>query len=250
MAIESKIKALVVDDDSGMRKSLVRIMKARGYDVSSAASGEEAVEVADAEDPDCVLMDIKMPGMNGVEAFARIRERHPETFVVFMTAYASSSLVDKARLEGAVDVVSKPFDVDSLCSVLTDSAKTRPILVVDDDKGFAESLQRVLAAKAYEVELAFGAQEALALYEKCPRSIVLLDMRLADGSGIEVLKALKALNPSARVILMSGFPELAGAMDLGLTMSATACFSKPVNIGGLLISIEDAVERSKARGAK
>ena len=106
------LNLLLVDDEPDMVRGLGRILRSRGYRVHVAHNGEEAVRQATELQPDGVLMDIRMPGMNGVEAFRHIRRACPNTFVLFMTAY--SDMADEARNEGAVDVLSKPLEVDQV----------------------------------------------------------------------------------------------------------------------------------------
>ncbi len=78
MSPNRKPRALVVDDEADIRSSLRRILEYEGYEVSEAATGAEALARADADEPDAVLLDIKMPRMDGLEVLAELRKRHPD----------------------------------------------------------------------------------------------------------------------------------------------------------------------------
>lgn len=236
-------RMLVVDDEPDMANGLRRILKLQGYDVHIAHSGEEAVDQAREWMPNGILMDLKMPGMDGVEAYRQIRTICPNAFVIFMTAF--SSMVEQAREEGAVDVLTKPLDPEATCELIAKALVTRPVLIVDDDTDFCESLSRVLKTKGCDVQTATSAAHALALFEKQPRSVVLLDMRLENTTGLEVLGTLKERNEKALVIQMSGFAEMEDMMAQGMQLSATACFNKPLDIDGMLATIEQAMQHPK-----
>lgn len=107
----ANVRLLVVDDDHGMAVTLRDILGISGYEVEVAYSGSEALERVRQQPPNGILMDIRMPGLNGVEAFRQLKRVAPESFVIFMTAYAASHLVEEARSEGAVDVLDKPLDL-------------------------------------------------------------------------------------------------------------------------------------------
>lgn len=117
MTTTQGLNLLVVDDEPDMVSSLQRILKARGFAVEIANSGEEAVTWARDHEPDGILIDIKMPGMNGVEAVRKIRAHRPDVFVVFMTGY--SELVQEA--EGSVAVLSKPVDPGQVCALFEEA---------------------------------------------------------------------------------------------------------------------------------
>jgi two-component system, NtrC family, response regulator HydG len=109
---------LVVDDDVGMVDTLVDILSARRYRVGTAYSGEAAVAMVRQMAYDAVLMDIQMPGLNGVEALRQIKGLAPKLSVIMMTAFTRDELVEEARQATAVTVLPKPLDMDSVLTLL------------------------------------------------------------------------------------------------------------------------------------
>jgi DNA-binding NtrC family response regulator len=107
-------KVLIVDDEKQIRSILTQLLEDEGYCVQSACDGEHAVVQADNFSPDLILMDQKMPGMNGIEAMVRIRKDHPDKTVIILTAHASVELAVEAIKKGAYDYLSKPFDNEEL----------------------------------------------------------------------------------------------------------------------------------------
>ncbi len=244
---DGDVRVLVVDDDQGMVATLRDILGVAGYQVDVAYSGPDAVDCVRRQAPDCILMDIRMPGLNGVEAFREIKRLSPESFVIFMTAYAASTLVEDARREGAVEVVPKPLDLERVLSLVEETAQKTAVLVVDDDSTFCRSLADALTVQEFDVHAVETIDDAVQLFEKEPRRVVILDMQLGDRSGLkrsglDVLLILKEINPRAIVILMTGFPDLQDAMKRGLSMSATACLNKPFEVDDLIREIREAVE--------
>ncbi len=107
-------RVLVVDDDVEMVRTLADILRLRGWTPDVAYSGEEAVAAEQDGDYELVLMDIKMPGMDGVTAFRQMRAHNPAARVVLMTAHTEPEIVRAAVSEGVVKVLSKPVDMRAL----------------------------------------------------------------------------------------------------------------------------------------
>jgi two-component system response regulator HydG len=120
-----KPSVLVVDDLKSVRRALGGILGDEGYKVVLAEDGYQAIEAARKTPFDLVFMDIKMPGINGVQAFREIKKIDPEAVVIMMTAYSVEDLVSEALGEGAYAVVYKPFDIDEIVNV-ADSALPHP----------------------------------------------------------------------------------------------------------------------------
>ena len=108
------IKILVVDDEQIMRESLAGWLERDGYDVETAASGEEALEKFKNILFDILLVDIKMEGMSGLDVLKHVKETDPEVAVVMITAYGSISTAIEAMKNGAYDYLLKPFDPNEL----------------------------------------------------------------------------------------------------------------------------------------
>lgn len=109
---------LVVDDDRGTVETLKDILEAKTYRVASAYSGEAAVEMVRRNGFGAILMDIIMPGIDGVEALKRIKAFAPQMSVVMMTAFTRHELVEQAKEASALAVLSKPLDMDRLLALL------------------------------------------------------------------------------------------------------------------------------------
>lgn len=116
---ERKVSILVVDDDVGTCETLADILGARGYDVTTAESGIEAVEKLKGELFNVILMDIKMSGINGIETIKEIKKIvYPKVAIIMMTAYVDDALVTEALREGAYAVVYKPLDIGRIIKLI------------------------------------------------------------------------------------------------------------------------------------
>jgi DNA-binding response OmpR family regulator len=109
--VAGKKRILLVDDQAGILKVLRIQLKMHVFDVATASSGTEAVEMVRKHEPDVVLLDILMPGVTGFDVLAKVREFSQVPIIAFT---ANPSMAQKAITMGAVDSISKPFDVDRL----------------------------------------------------------------------------------------------------------------------------------------
>jgi len=117
--LTEKLRILVVDDDRRLARTLVDILTVKGHQAQAAYSGPEALDRVKQEQFDCVLSDVRMPEMNGVELHRAIREQQPQTPVLLMTAYSSDRLVRQGLEEGAVACLTKPLNIDSLLRLIS-----------------------------------------------------------------------------------------------------------------------------------
>ncbi|MBI5115420.1 sigma-54-dependent Fis family transcriptional regulator [Candidatus Poribacteria bacterium] len=109
---------LIVDDDSQLRQSFDRLLTEEGYEVRTAATGEAGIEAIREKTPDLVIMDVRMPGISGLEAFRAMRELDPKLPVVIMTAFGTTDTAIEATKLGAFDYVLKPFEIPDILSVI------------------------------------------------------------------------------------------------------------------------------------
>ncbi|MGY4688388.1 response regulator [Salibacterium sp. K-3] len=109
-------KILIVDDQYGIRVLLQEILQKEGHYILQASNGSRALELLKEEHPDLVLLDMKIPGMDGVEILQKRAEQGlaPGTSVILMTAYGELSMMQEAEQLGASSYISKPFDIDQV----------------------------------------------------------------------------------------------------------------------------------------
>ena len=110
----AKQKVLIVDDQTGIRVLLVEVFNSEGYETYQASSGKLALKIVREVKPDLVLLDMKMPGMDGLEILKHIKSIDPDIKVIMMTAYGELDMIKEATELGALMHFTKPFDIDEL----------------------------------------------------------------------------------------------------------------------------------------
>lgn len=111
-------KILIVDDEQNIRMTLKHCLKGEGYDIGMAVNGEEALEKIKSDDFDLVLLDIKMPGLSGMEVLKKLRDHENEVKVIMMTAYGTVERAVEAMKLGAIDFISKPFTPEEIREII------------------------------------------------------------------------------------------------------------------------------------
>jgi DNA-binding NtrC family response regulator len=128
---------LVVDDDQSMASAFERFLAHEGHACMVASNAEEALKLAGEADPDLVIMDIKMPGVDGLTALQQMRSRYPDLLIVMMTAFGTSQTSIDAIREGAFEYLTKPLDLDQLRVVIRQALAARESTRRAPDEGSA-----------------------------------------------------------------------------------------------------------------
>ena len=135
------MRILVVDDDESLRGVLSMVLEDDGYQVGTAASGEEALAMYLAEPFPLVITDVRMGGMSGIELLQKLKEINPETEVIVITSYASVDNVLNALRFGAYDYLVKPFEaLDFISNVVVRAVEK--IRLIQENRAMLENLQR------------------------------------------------------------------------------------------------------------
>ncbi len=109
---------LIVDDQYGIRILLNEVLQKEGYVTFQAANGVQAINIAKTHAPDLVLLDMKIPGMDGIEILKKLKEHDPTIPVIMMTAYGELDMIQHAKNLGALTYFTKPFDIDDIRSMV------------------------------------------------------------------------------------------------------------------------------------
>lgn len=120
----AKHKILVVDDEQLIRWSLEQNLTKQGYEVVTAASGEDALRMVQQESPDLMLLDIQLPGINGIEVLEKVKAMEEDVIVIMVTALGVLETAVKAMRLGAFDYINKPFNLDELAIVIKKAFET------------------------------------------------------------------------------------------------------------------------------
>lgn len=114
----SNLKILVVDDNERLCKNLVDILDVKGYEVTTTYDGSQAIEIFQNNKFDVVLMDVKMPGISGIETLKILKQIAKDIFVIMITAFADDIFYKQGLSDGDFEVIQKPMDIDRLLGML------------------------------------------------------------------------------------------------------------------------------------
>ena len=233
------MRVFIIDDDRDHAESVADVLGMHGFDCELAFSGEAGLARFREAGFDIVFMDVKLPGMNGVETFFEFRKLKPDVKCMLMTGFSLEQLVAQAVEGGALGVLRKPFEVRELLEVLEQVKPRGMVLVADDDPEFANSIEPVLRNHGYQVRIARSGDEALALASQGALNCLILDVRMPVLSGIEVYLRLKEAGRAVPTIFITGF---AGDRTMALaTLSEQNILMKPFDPAELLVALEAAM---------
>jgi len=238
------VNLLIVDDDIGMVATIGDVFQDRGYNVTMVDDGHRAIKLATRTNFDVILMDVKMPGINGLETYKEVKEIIPTAAVIMMTADSKEELVKKALEEGAYAVIYKPFNVKRVIKIVEEALKKPVVLVVDDRIEDRETLGDILAGKGYRVVLAKDGYEAVRYAERGSFDVILLDIKMPGMDGVKTLDRIKESKPETGIIMMTAY-SMEEFVEESLRKGAYTCLFKPIDVEKMMEAIQKVRDLSK-----
>jgi two-component system response regulator HydG len=245
---QEKTRVLVVDDDADLARTTALILKRKGFVVNVAQDGFAAIQQVEQNPFDVALMDIKMPGMDGVETYKRIKALQPDIAAIMMTGFSVEERIQEALRAGALAVLTKPLNLERLVKLIEDAIKQRKslVLVVDDYPDTCVTLARVLERQGHRVASAENGEQAIALVKQQKYDLIFIDLKLPTMDGLQTYQAIRALDPQVTVVMMTGYrDEMNALIETALRSSASACLYKPFDVEQVLSLVEEVGKKKK-----
>ena len=247
--MQDQVNILIVDDEPGIRTTLAAILDEEGYNVVVAEDGYKGIEAAKKTKFKIAFVDLKMPGINGVETFKRIKKISPNTIIFFMTAFFAEDLLKEAVKLGIQAILYKPLDIDLILKVIKEDLTKTKILVVDDEFATRETLKGVLEDRGYKVTVAEDGHAAIEMAKKTHFDIMFIDVVMPGIDGLQTLEEIKKVDPKTKVIIMSGQSghDIENLIEKAISRGASTCISKPIDDMDELLQLLRAVKEGLVR---
>jgi len=278
-------KILVIDDEKAIIDGLFKMLSSWGYQVKTAMRGLNGIGYLQSEQFDLVVVDLKMPDINGIELLKRIKEISPEIKIIVLSGSLGEvnfaelnelnifKLLEKpisrkdiqASIQEALGVSKsdaeiksekKAIDFDVDIPIKKDSDikffSKGNILVVDDNESLAITIKNILSFKNYNVTIASDGEIALEKIKSQKFNLILMDINMPKMNGIEAVKRMKAINPDLFIVMMTGEAS-DEEIEKAIKEGGYAVLRKPFSPERLLKSISwfrDAEENIRFRKAK
>jgi len=260
-------KILIVEDDPHIASSLEIRFRAGGYATMVASDAVQGTRLAVQGKPDLAILDVSLPAGSGLTV-AELFNKIPETQglpIIFITAHKEPQIRDKIVDLNVAGFFEKPYDIEEVLaavqSTLEDRAasagqltpapnkkepwtktRTAKILIVEDDSKIAMALALRLKAAGYETMLAFDALLGLTTALRIPPDLVLLDISMPAGNGLELAKKLQKLLPEPPPIIFLTASKQPALRQKAQDLGAAAYFEKPYEAEELMAAIQKALQ--------
>ena len=229
---------LIVDDEVDTCANLSDIFTDLGFEVGIAHDGVIALELIRQRHYDVALLDLKMPGMDGLELYRRIKKLRAGTVAFIVTAYASDATAQVALSAGAWRVLSKPVDSGILLRLVEEAIDQPLVMIIDDDSDLCESLWDLFRENGLRVSLAHSISDAKSRLQEAHFNVALIDMRLPEGDGSQIYKLVRETNPRSRTVIITGHrSETEERVAKVLAAGADAVCYKPFDVHALLETV-------------
>ncbi len=247
-----KRNVLIVDDDTLVREQIAKELKREFFNPVSARDGQSALEIFRREKIDIVILDVKLPDIDGLIVLETIKKEKPGCEVVVITGWGSQEIAITALRKGAIDYIEKPMSMEEISAALgraqeklaerEELAYQYRILVIDDEEEIVKRLQKVLEKEGYEVVGACSGEEGLKVVVNEKIDVIISDIQMDDMDGIEVIQRAKRMYRDIEGIVVTGFKDQELAIR-SLRAGAHDYITKPLNLEELLFSVQKAIER-------
>lgn len=270
METNSPIRLLIVDDEQEFTASLTKLMTRRGIAVHVCENGPAALDYLSLHRADVVLLDIKMPGMDGEEVFIHLQRRWPDLPVIVLTGHGDIPQAFRMSKHGVVDYLPKPCHVDELFDHVYQAGQQRKnatpvvlepqppsdtdtghggedkpnVLLVDDEAELLSGLMSVLERRGMSVRTAVSGKDALAVLADTWIDVVVIDIKMPDMSGLELLRRIRGERPDVEVLMLTGHPQVDDASE-AMKLGAAYFLTKPFDTAELMMRIEGAFHRRR-----
>ena len=242
--MQKQSNILVVDDEPGIRITLAEILEDEGYIVVTAEDGYKGIAAAENTNFKIAFIDMKMPGINGIETFKEIKKISPDTIIFFMTAFLAEDTLNEAAKLGAQAILYKPLDFELILKILKEDLTKTTILVVDDESAIHDTLQEVLEVRGYKVYVAVNGYTAIQIAKSTHFDIMFIDVLMPGIDGFQTLEEIKKINPETNAIMMID-QDTKDFSEQVISEGAFAYITKPFDLVTLLQLTISAIDKQK-----
>lgn len=254
--VSKEIRILLVDDEADFLEAVTPGLVRRGFLVTTAESGQAALDLLSSETFDVIVLDVKMPGIDGVDTFREIKHIAPALPVILLTGHGNIEDAFETSREGVYEYLTKPCDVAKLASVarqaFSDPGRSSKIsqdqygegirvLIVDDDREFVNSIIPLLERRGAIVSAAHDSREALRQVSETELHVAVVDVVMPGVDGLILLQQLRNADPLLEVIVLTGHPSVHDVRR-GLKDGAFDFLTKPQSVDELFNRIRAAYE--------
>ena len=242
--MSERTRVLVVDDNEEFCRNVDDILQLKDYEVVTANDGFKALELMEQNNFAVVLMDVKMPVMDGVETYKKVKEMAPDVPVIMVTAFSVEELIRDALREGAYGFLRKPLDFDKLFELMEKAINGMLILVTDDDENLCANIEDTLTDKGYRVCTANDGETAIQRAWENNFDVMLIDLKLPFLSGLETYLSIRNIRPNVVAIIITGYPvQMSDMVTKALQKGAYDCLEKPIDMDKMLSLLEQIKEQ-------
>ena len=239
-------KVLIVDDNRDLGEGLKAVLEDEDYDVTLALTGEKAVSLSRDQEFDLTVMDLQLPGINGIDAIMEIKSMRPDARVIIMSGYRIEQLLAEVVDNGKIYVLRNPSTANQVLAAMGDFSSSDIVLIVSDNPNTVSDLEVFLKASNYQVLVAHSEHEALSRVQTGQTEILILDLQLPVLKGLEVYMELQNQDRALPTVIVTGYaPSESGAVDVLHSLSVTGCLFKPFKPEQLIQGLRQMQQPSK-----
>ncbi|PWU11933.1 MAG: hypothetical protein C5B51_01800 [Terriglobia bacterium] len=249
----------VVDDDPSVRKGLERLIRSLGWKAETFASAQEFLDRLRTESPSCLVLDLQLPGLSGLELQKRMAAAGSETPIIFLTGHGDVPASVRAMKAGAVEFLTKPVKEEDLSKAIQEAIERARrvreehpdlrdsgvlIAIVDDDASAREGLGHLIRSLGLRVETFASAKEFLDRPPGEKPSCLVLDLELPGLSGLDLQKRMAELELKIPIVFVTGHANIPASVQ-AIKAGAVEFLTKPLEEQELLKAIREAIERDR-----